>query len=83
MTEAKTPLGDALLNFGDLCDLHPEWDMFACLVTRDGLRLCFYGTVNETNPVELARALMFAADVDEHTPPDERDDLHPAPFESA
>lgn len=71
--KASTILGDALRNFGDLCDLHPEWDTFACLISKDGLRLNFNATGSEAFPIDVARALLDAATIDHETDPADRD----------
>jgi hypothetical protein len=78
--KAETTLGDALRDFGDLCDLHPEWDTFACLVSQEGLRLNFNATGAEAFPVDLARALLAATQVDAGA--FDSSGLHPAPFEA-
>jgi hypothetical protein len=53
---APTTLGDSLRDFADLCDLHPEWLVFACLVSHDGLA---YNVFSEraAEPLDTARAL--------------------------
>jgi hypothetical protein len=80
VSEAKTPLGDALIDFSALLDKHPEWDIFGCLISRDGLRINFYGVKEETNPIDIARSLLVAAEIDDGI--FDEDDLHPAPFEA-
>jgi hypothetical protein len=78
--KASTVLGDVLRDFADLCDLHPEWDVFACLISKDGLRLNFNAVGNEAFPIDLARALVTACEVAAGGFDDS--DLHPAPFEA-
>ena len=73
-------IGDALRDFAQLCDHHPEWSVFACLVSKDGLRLNFHAVGDEAFPVDLARAMMIATQVDAGE--FDNSDLHPAPFEA-
>ena len=79
--KADTTLGDALRDFADLCDLHPEWDVFAALVTKDGWRLNYSGTKDETPPEAAARAILTAVEIASGQFDDS--DLNPAPFEAA
>jgi hypothetical protein len=73
-----TTLGDALRDFAQIADKHPEWEVFASLVSNDGWRLNFYGSKDEAEAA--ARAILTAIQLDDGKF-DERD-LHPAPFET-
>jgi hypothetical protein len=79
--KAPTVLGDALRDFADLADLHQEWDVFACLISKGGVRLNFQGLGGESEPVEVARCLFNAVDIYAGTPEEERDSIHPLPFD--
>ena len=62
--KAPTTIGDGLRDFADLCDLHPEWLSFACLVSNDGLA---YNVFSEraVEPLDTARALASILVVDQ------------------
>jgi len=55
--------GESLRYFADLTDLHPEWTIFACLVSRDGLAYKVFAERGE--PLDTARALATTIVVDQ------------------
>lgn len=72
---APTVLGDALRDWADLCDLHPEWKNFAGMASNDnGIRLNFQGYTND-DPVAVARALLEAVRIYAETPESERETI--------
>jgi hypothetical protein len=62
--KTATTLGDSLRDFADLCDLHPEWLSFACLVSDDGLAYNVFAE-RAAEPLDTARALASLLVVDQ------------------
>lgn len=60
-----TTPGESLRHFADLTDLHPEWMIFACLVSRDGLAYNVFAERGQSSPLDTARALATMIVVDE------------------